>query len=280
MTSQSAGSVPGLFKTAKNEGVLSAAALTAINVNDIGAEINAALGVSVDDVTAGEVTLVTPLLDDSSSIAQVKGNAQAVRDGHNLIIDSLSKTKARQKDGILASTSYLNRGLLYPYCVVEQAVRLDDNNFRPNGGTPLYDKSIVTLGTVIAKWQEFTANGVTCRTVTPIVTDGADWGSSKTARDVKKVVDDMLRQECHIIAGVGIWDGKLDGNGDPIPGTGTDFKQVFGEMGIRPEWILTPQNTPSEIRRAFNMLSQSAVRASQAAGANFSQAAMGGFGSP
>jgi hypothetical protein len=67
--------------------------------------------------------------------------------------------------------------------------------------------------------------------------------------------------------GIGIADGS------------TDFKAVFGEMGIRDEWILTPKNSPSEIRRAFQMLSQSATRASQSA-TTFSQAAMGGFASP
>lgn len=270
MTSQSNNgikSVKGLFQTAKADGVLSQAALTAINVNDIGADINAALGVSVDDIAAGEVTLVTMLLDDSSSIPQA-GNTQAVRDGHNLIVDSLSKTKARQKDGILASASLLNRGLLYAYNVIEKVPRLDDQNYRPSGSTPLYDQAIVTLATVLAKTQEFLDNGVPCRGVTAIVTDGADYGSRKAARDVKKVVDDMLKSESQIIAGVGIDDGS------------TDFRAVFGEMGILPQWVLTPLNSPSEIRRAFNMLSQSAQRVSQAAGASFSQAAVGGFGTP
>jgi hypothetical protein len=77
----------------------------------------------------------------------------------------------------------------------------------------------------------------------------------------------MLKTENHIIAGVGITDGT------------TDFRRVFGEMGILPQWILTPHNTPSEIRAAFQLLSQSAERASQAAAGSFSTTAMGGFAS-
>ena len=46
-------------------------------------------------------------------------------------------------------------------------------------------------------------------------------------------------------------------------------------MGIEDRWILTPGNNPSEIRRAFQVFSQSAVRASQAA--SFSQGTVGGF---
>jgi len=57
----------------------------------------------------------------------------------------------------------------------------------------------------------------------------------------------------------------------------TDFRNVFQEMGVRDEWILTPANTESEIRKAFQVFSRSAVRASQSA-VSFSQTAMGGFG--
>jgi hypothetical protein len=258
------GAVSGLFQSAKQDGVLSQAALQAIGVGDIGADINAALGVSVDDVKASEVILVTQLIDDSSSIRFAAGNTEAVRNGHNLILDSLAATK--QKEGILVSTSYLNRGLLFPYATLDKATRMDSSNYDPSGGTPLFQSSLITLATVIAKCQEFQDNGIPCRTVTPIVTDGGNTGAGSADR-VKRVVDDMLRAENHIIAGVGIDDGQ------------TDFHRVFGEMGIRPEWILTPGNSPQEIRRAFAMLSQSAQRASQSA-ATFSQAAMGGFASP
>ena len=88
-----------------------------------------------------------------------------------------------------------------------------------------------------------------------------------TAAQVRAVVEDLLRQECHIVAGMGIADGS------------TDFRQVFREMGIRDEWILTPQDTPSGIRHAFGAFSRSAVRASKTA-ASFSKTAVGGFASP
>jgi activator of 2-hydroxyglutaryl-CoA dehydratase len=83
------------------------------------------------------------------------------------------------------------------------------------------------------------------------------------------LVETLLRAEMHIIAAMGIDDGS------------TNFRQVFSDMGIPANWILTPQNNPSEIRKAFAFASQSAVRASQAAGgAGFSQVAAGGFGAP
>jgi hypothetical protein len=45
----------------------------------------------------------------------------------------------------------------------------------------------------------------------------------------------------------------------------TDFREVFREIGIPDAWILTPGASPQEVRRAFQVFSQSAVRVSQGA---------------
>lgn len=279
MTSTPATSVKALFSNAVAEGSLSQAAAMQFDVRDIGGEINDALGVSVDDVQASEVVIVTDLVDDSTSIRFVNGNTEAVRNGHNLLIKTLRKQK--RANAILASTTLLNRGLLRAYVPVAQAVELDSSNYNPSGGTPLYDRSIVVLGSVIAKAQEFLDNGVACRCITIIVTDGGDNGGLRGADKVGLVVADMLKAENHIVAGVGIFDGQKDANNKPIPGTGTDFREVFRAMGIRDEWILTPDNTEKEILAAFALLSQSASQASQNAGsfAAASATGLGGFGS-
>lgn len=264
--------VSSLFQSAHDDGALSGQALQALTVVDLGAQIQAGLGINVDDVKASEVVLVTQLIDDSGSIRFVQGNTEAVRNGHNLVIESLSATK--QRDSILGHTRYLNGTILFDYRPLSQTVKMDSSNFNPTGGTPLYDETVVTAGTVLAKVQEFKDNGVPVRSVTLIVSDGADEHSSRnnggrgtTARDCRAVIEDMLRSEMHIVAAMGVDDGR------------TDFRKVFREMGVCDEWILTPGNSPSEIRKAFLMFSQSAVRATQGA-ASFSQTAMGGFGNP
>jgi len=252
-----------LFQSAQDDGILSNASAQALNVFDIGAQIQAGLGISVDDVSASDVVLVTVMPDDSGSI-QFAGNAAVVRAGHNTILDAL--LNSNQRDNVLMHNRYLNGFVLYPYCPVAQAVRMDTHNYHPNQGTPLYDQTVVLLGTVLAKAQEFSDNGVPVRTVTLIITDGADAHSARaTEKNVQALVKDMLRTENHIIAAMGIDDGD------------TDFRQVFRDMGIREEWILTPGNSQKDIRQAFQMFSQSAVRASQSAG-NFSQTSLGGFG--
>jgi hypothetical protein len=238
-----------LFQTARDEGLLSAESLQALDVIDIGTQIQAALGIPVDDVMASEVVLVTLMPDDSASI-NYANNAAAVRAGHNTVLDALLASK--QQGSILTHCRYLNGHILYPYCSLAQAIRMDNKNYNPHQGTPLYDQTVVLLGTVLAKAQEFADNGVPVRTITLILTDGADAGSTRsTTKTVKALVQDLLRSENHIIAAMGIEDGY------------TDFRQVFRAMGIRQEWILTPGNNQVEIRKAFQVFSQSAVRVSQ-----------------
>lgn len=254
-----------LLQAAYREGELSDAALAALSIPDLGAQIQAGLGVHPDDVPASEVVLVTMMPDDSGSI-RFGSNAQAVRDGHNLVLDALAASK--QKDSILVHTRYLNGTVLYPYCALAGALRMDSHNYDPDGGTPLYDQSVVLLGTVLAKAREFAEAGVPARTVTLLITDGADESSQRSrACDVAALVKDMLKAERHIVAALGVDDG------------GTDFRRVFQEMGIEDRWILTPGNGAGDIRRAFALFSQSAARASRGGG-NFSKVSLGGFTAP
>jgi hypothetical protein len=255
--------VSELFESAHAEGVLGPAALQALTVVDLGAQIQAGLGLSVDDVQASEVVLVTVMPDDSGSI-QHAGHARTVCEGHNLVLDAL--LSSQQKDGILFHTRYLNGFVLNPFRPIEDVVRMHAKNYDPCLGTPLYDQAVVLLGTVLAKAQEFTRNGVTARTVTLLITDGGDCHSQNArARDVAALVKDLRRAEGHIVAAMGIDDGT------------TDFRRVFREMGLEDKWILTPGQSAQDIRQAFQVFSQSAVRVSQGAG-GFSRAALGGFG--
>jgi hypothetical protein len=255
--------IEDLFQEAHEEGELSADALQALTVNaDIGAQIQAGLGIAPDDVPSTEVVLVTMMPDDSGSI-RFAGNAEAVRSGHNQVVEALLQSK--QSDDVLVHTRYLNGTVLYPYRKLAEATRMTSQNYDPDQGTPLYDQTVVLLGTVLAKARQFEDAGVPVRTVTLIISDGADQNSTRqTPAAVRALVEDILRKEVHVVAAMGIDDGT------------TDFRRVFREMGVPDAWILTPGNTQSEIRRAFQAFSQSAVRASQWAGP-FSQASLGGF---
>lgn len=248
-----------LLQNAQQTGGISKRTLASLDIVDVGAQIQAGLGVNVDDVAASEVVLLTMMPDDSSSIAAA-GNTDAVRLGHNQVIDALKASK--QSGEVLAHTRYLNGSVLFPYATLDNAQTMTPANYDPRLGTPLYDQTTVVLGTVLAKTAELAAAGIAVRTVTLLITDGADCGSKRcNADDVKRLVGEMLAQENHTIAAMGISDGS------------TDFRQVFRDMGIPDRWILTPGNSPSEVRRAFAIFSQSAARTTT--GATF---AMAGFG--
>ncbi len=249
MSKQDDDKVKKLLDDAHETGALSKKSLSTLDVVDVGAQIQAGLGVTIDDVVASEVVLLTMMPDDSQSIAAAR-NTEAVRDGHNFVLDALASSK--QSGEVLAHTRYLNGDVLFPYTQLAHAVRMSPANYNPCRATPLFDQTAVVLGTVIAKSQELAQAGIAVRTVTLIITDGADYGSTRCRpADVAAIVADMLAQENHIVAAMGISDGS------------TDFRQVFRSMGIPDRWILTPGNSASEIRRAFQVFSQSAVRASQ-----------------
>lgn len=255
--------VSQLLQDAHAEGVLSPQSLQALTTVDLGAQIQAGLGISVDDVQASEVVLVTVMPDDSGSISMAR-HERTVCEGHNLVLDAL--LASQQKDGVLFHTRYLNGNVLNPFRPLEDVVRMHDKNYSPDQGTPLYDQALVLLGTVLAKAQEFTRNGVAARTVTLLITDGADAHSQRArARDVAALVKDLRRAENHIVAAMGINDGS------------TDFRAVFRDMGIEDKWILTPGQSAQDIRKAFHVFSQSAVRVSQGA-TSFQPGALGGFG--
>lgn len=269
MSSQSstAPDLNALFGSAVSSGGASQSVLENIGVEDLGQVIQSGFGVSADQIAATEVVLVGALIDDSGSI-RMAGNSEAMREGHNLLIDSLSGAGQKTRDGILMMTRYLNEVQpLFPFVPIGQATKMTTKNYNPNGGTPLYDQTAIFLATMLAKWQEFMDSGIPCRTISVIVTDGHDEHSVRQdLQSTGDLVRDMLMRESHIIAGMGLADHR-----------GPDFfKKIFSDMGILDEWILTPNSDPKEIRKAFHTVSQSAVRASQGAAA-FSQ--MGGFGS-
>lgn len=260
MSNTSAPNVSKLFQQAQQEGVLSAAA---VRVLDTGIQMD--LGLPALDVPYSEVILLGILVDDSGSM-RVGNNTQLAREGVNMELDAFLAT--REAHNILVDISYLNGHQLCSFNLIDQAPRLDRSNYpEPTGGTPLYDQTVEFLRRMIAKTLECEGNGMVVRTISLVITDGHDEHSKHCrSADVAAVVRDMrARENQHIVSAMGISDGH------------TDFKMVFAEMGLDPSLVLTPGNTPHEIRAAFQMHSRSSARASKSAGA-FSNTIAKGFG--
>lgn len=256
-----------LLKASIAEGTLNQNSMNIMVGNNLQATITNALGVDANAIPSSDVVLIAELLDNSGSMTNLV--TEAVK-GCVLIDTSLKASKSQA--GILRYTGFLNGGMVHPFVELDNAPLMDKATYRITGATPLYRKIIETLGIVGAKVTEFSLAGVPARAVTVIITDGANYDpqdssahdTRKNRDDCKTVIEDLLAQENHIIIAVGIDDG------------GTDFKQVFTKIGVPEKWILTPANTESEVRKAFEVISKSTVQASQTVG-SFSQTALGGF---
>lgn len=267
MTAQNAPDLSQLFANAQADGNLSRQAAEAVQIQDVGAQIQAALGTPVDQVQAAEVVLVGLLIDDSASM---QPNIHAVIEGHNRVLEAL-RGAGRAANNVLVHTVYLNGRVLYPFVPLEQAVAMDRTNYEANGGTPLYDQFHTFLLTLVAKAQSFMDSGVMARTVSMVITDGEDVHSTRQSpAGVARLVADMVRTENHIIMAAGLPNGR------------TDFDLIFADMGIPDRWVWSPRadgrsgrEQEKFLRDLFRLFSQVSSQASQSAG-QYSQA--GGFG--
>jgi len=259
-------SLQNLLQSAQDDGVLSPTSANLLNLQDIGAQIQGGMGNNVGQMQLpSTVILVTLLIDDSGSISCIKDGPDAMVKGVNGCIRALKESK--QKDAILFHARALSGQVYTPYCELDNVPPFGLGVYDPSyGSTPLYAQAKVVLGTVFLKAQELAEEAQSCRTVTLFATDGADNASrGVSAQDVKTIAEDLLRMERNIIVGMGIEDRH------------TNFTRVFTGMGIPAQWILTPGNSASDIRKAFAVFSQSAIAVSQAA--NLGPVSQAGFGS-
>ncbi len=222
-------------------------------LGDLGAVVIAgAAGMDLEAITATDVTLVTLLIDASSSI-HGRGLEAAVREGQNLVLEAFAKS--REKESILVALWSFSDdvNVLHSYVPVDDAVRLDASNYRALGGTRLYDVWCDALAANVAYAERLRESGTPCRSIVVVVTDGEDCGSKRTQSECRALSNDLLASERFVLAFVGVGDA-------------TDFAKVAKNMGVPQGSVEVLANaTPKALREAFRMVSQSAIRASAGA---------------
>ena len=96
-----------------------------------------------------------------------------MRDGHNLVLDTLKASKQRTPFLRIRATS--TERCFFPYRPIEQAARMTAKNHDPDQGTPLYDQAVVLLRFRFSqRRKDFERNGVVARSITLLITDGSD----------------------------------------------------------------------------------------------------------
>jgi uncharacterized protein YegL len=229
---------------------MSSSPLGGLLTGNLGAVVIAgAAGKDAEDITASDVTLVTLLVDASSSIHD-RGLEDAVRDGQNGLVDALGDT--RERDSILMAmwTFASEVRVVHSYVGLDDVTRLDKKSYNAVGGTCLYDTWCDALTANVAYAERLRSSGTPCKSVVVVVTDGDDCGSKRRAADCARISKIVLASEQFTLAFVGVGGG--------------DFHATAREMGVPDGCIaVQAQATPSTIRQVFRMVSQSAIRASQ-----------------
>ena len=246
----SSNNLKNLFQAAANAGVISPQTSTLLSGYLGTIVVAGAAGTAMDDIVASDVTLITVLIDASASIGS-SGLEDAVRDGQNQLVDAFAGSK--EKDAIMMALWSFNhtQNIYHSYVPVNDAVRLDKKNYQAGGATALYDTWCNALAANVAYATQLRATGTPCRSVVVVITDGADCGSKQRASDCAQISRDLLASEQFVLAFVGV-------------GPDTDFRAVAKKMGVPDTCVMVAkQATPSELRKIFQMVSQSAIRASQ-----------------
>lgn len=239
-----------LFASAASAGIISSATQTLLSGHLGSVVIAGAAGKPLEDLEAADVTLITVLVDASSSIAH-RGLEQAVRDGQTALLDAFAGSK--EEDSILVAlwTFADSTKVVHAYVPVADATRLDKKNYRGQGSTVLYDVWCDALASNVAYAEQLRSGGTPVRSVVVVVTDGEDCGSRRTAHECARISRDLLASEQFILALVGV-------------GSEPDFVQVGTAMGIPPGCIAVQRDaTPHALREVFQMVSRSAIRASR-----------------
>jgi uncharacterized protein YegL len=238
------------MSTSSATGLTGVPTLSGLLSGSLGAVVIAgAAGKDAEDITASDVTLVTLLVDASSSIHD-RGLEDAVRDGQNALVDALGDT--RERDSILMAlwTFASDTRVVHSYVGLEDVTRLDKKSYAGLGSTRLYDTWCDALTANVAYAERLRSSGTPCKSVVVVVTDGEDCGSKRRAADCARISSVLLASEQFTLAFVGVGAG--------------DFHTIAREMGVPDGCIaVQAQATASAIRQVFRMVSQSAIRASQ-----------------
>lgn len=239
--------VSSLLGRAASSGTVSAASIG----GHLGQVVIAgAAGIDAEALVASDVTLVTVVLDASSSIAS-RGLEDAVIRGYDELVSALSS--AREKDSLLVAlwTFADEARVVHAYVPLDDATRLDATTYRGFGSTRLYDTFCDAVLANVAYAERLRSAGTPARSIVVVLTDGEDCGSTRRASDCQKLASEVLATELFQLAFVGVGD-------EPT------FRKVALEMGFPKGSIAVESNaTAQSIRALFRMVSQSTLRHSR-----------------
>ena len=195
------------------------------------------------------------LIDASGSMTDYRN---AVIQGQNMMLDTLrGSSKCRKKALYVAQYLFSTDSRpLNPFVQLDSGkndpvVVLNSGNYSPSGGTALYTTVYQVLQDMAANIAYALGQQIKATFTLGVITDGEDTEGGVDPGDIKTIVQE-LKAKGHLAKSVilGITHSKLP------PDKVNEIKERLGFD----EAVSVSQN-PSDIRRAFALASQSAVKA-------------------
>lgn len=246
--------------TAASSGMISSATQKVIedHLDDI--SLSGCQGIDIDDIDSEEVTLVSVIIDASGSMYDHRD--AVIKAYREFFLQPLKK--AKNAESILASLWIFSKGgssstrLIHGYTPIPQCPELTENEYSPDGSTPLYDAVMNGLTGIITYGQSLRDNGTRTKSIVVVISDGEENCSQISGAKVRRVSQDVLRAQEFVLSYVFFGDEK-------------DGDKIAQEIGFPPRHRLTDKLGDSGIRRVFGQVSASVITTSQSmvsAGAN------------
>lgn len=265
-------STSDLFDDAKAEGILSPPSASVLS--GLAGRIDRSMQILAAPPTVTTQTLLAMMMDNSPSMRH-KNNFESVIAGHTLVLEALTGSKAVNSIEVLTQLLHPDADYIkavtggsdaFKWTALRGHPNLRGDEYIQGYDTPLYDRALEILGSVIARtkwWEDEYAVQTTTRVL--LLSDGENNAGRYDEKDVRQVVQDMIAMEKHRIYFCGV--KGYDRN--------VDFTAIAKGMGIPEENIGIVPSDPKAIRAWFSLFSQSAT-ATVAIPVNVSDLQLGG----
>ena len=213
--------------------------------------------IQLADITRGfdDPIMSCFIIDSSGSMEDYR---DAVIQGQNIMLDTLrGSSKCRKKALYVAQYLFSSDSqLLNPFIQLDankndSVVVLNSSNYSPFGATALYATIYQNLQNMAANIAYALSQQIKATFTLGVFTDGEDTEGGVNPEDIKSIVQE-LKAKGHLAKSVIL--GITHGNLSP-----TKVNEIKERLGF--DEAVAVSQSPSEIRRAFAMASQSAVRA-------------------
>ena len=254
------GNLDDLFKAAEADG-LTSDTLDLVVANLNGPTMMQTIGVGLDDLATADVTLAMNIIDMSGSMGP---HAADLTRAYNE--DYLKAMRCSPSaDDILVSTILFDDQvvLLHGYVGLEDAAELTPKTYTPRGATALYDAVAGGLSNMVLYAQQLRQSGVSVRGVVVVYSDGDDNDSKQKPGAVRRMVEDLLKQEVYTFAYVGFVEKSQRPIGFKTGNTPNPTHKMASAIGFPNAY--TAGLSPADLRHIFYMASQSTIMVSRGA---------------